>query len=68
MTDDERTIAHFNASAKPCRSSKDKPRLIYEPGCWTISCRDGCRCQISDGDHTSPTPILTKWHEDHPLR
>lgn len=62
MSDDERIMEHFNANAKPCRHSKDKPRLSYEPGCWTINCKDGCKCQISDGDNASSTPILTRWN------
>lgn len=61
MTDDERIMRHFNESAKPCRHSKQKPRLLWD-GCWCINCADGCKCQISDGDNTSATHILTRWN------
>lgn len=59
MTDDERTMLHFNANARPCRH-KRKPSLQWD-GCWFITCGDGCKCAMSDGDHTSPTPIVTRW-------
>lgn len=61
MTDDERTMNHFAATAPPC-PHRQKPALVWD-GCWAITCGPACKCQNSDGDHTSPTPILTQWHE-----
>jgi len=60
MNSDEAEMRHFSATVKPCRHGK-KPTLKYEPGCWEISCGEGCKCSVIDGDNASPHELVLGW-------
>lgn len=59
----ERQRRHFNASVPACRYG-NRPQLEYEPGCWRIACGEACRCEVMDGSHTSPGPLLLRWQKE----
>ena len=63
LDESERHRRHFNASAPACRYG-NRPQLDYEPGCWRIACGETCRCQILDGSHASPGPLLLRWQRE----
>lgn len=66
MTDWERIINHFNATARCKRRREGKPQVSYEPGCLTISCdHEKCVCAMNfHGDEPLSTSLI-KWQERH---
>lgn len=62
MTDTERIMDHFNATAK-CRKRREaNPKLSYEPGCAYIQCEHAdCRCIINDGDGGPLSELIARW-------
>lgn len=69
MNASEAIANHFNDTVKPCRISGKKPSLQWD-GSWCISCvgiketKEKCKCQMSDGDNATATPILTRWQRE----
>lgn len=66
MTDQERIMSHFNATATCKRRREAKPRLGYEPGCSFIECEHpSCPCRMNDGDGGPLSEFIARWMQRH---
>jgi hypothetical protein len=66
MTDFERIVNHFNATAKCKRRRDGMPKLGYLPGCAFIECEhENCPCRMNDGDGLTLSAFIAKWNAHH---
>ena len=62
MTSHEAIMNHFNTTTTGCKKRREsKPQISYEPGCSTITCGDGCRCAMNDGEGGPVSGFIATW-------